>query len=214
MKVAGSATMPPGVAITASAWMLHRLVERAPLVAAVGVGAVEVVDLADAAAGDPLDLAAQLDERQLERLGEQPAERRLAGAAQADQGDAPAARRVAAVGAEQLRRARAGRGAGRRRCVPRSSSRSISHSGELVVTSPTSSASVQSSAVATCCSTRIDALPTPYSRLARWRSETPDALGDRLARQAAARAQQAHALAEGEQEGVLGRGQPYMQYSA
>ena len=44
-----------------SSWIA--LLERAPLVAAVGVGAVEVVDLADAAAGELLDLAAQLDER-------------------------------------------------------------------------------------------------------------------------------------------------------
>ncbi|MNT27569.1 hypothetical protein D3C72_1632060 [compost metagenome] len=53
-----------------------------------------------------------------------------------------------------------------------SSSRISSHSGELVVTSPTSSASEQCSAPATCCSTRIDALPMPYSRFARWRSDT------------------------------------------
>src|SRR5690606_38033861 len=37
---------------------------------------------------------------------------------------------------------------------------------------PSSSASGHCSAPATCCRTRIDALPMPYSRLARWRSET------------------------------------------
>ena len=53
-----------------------------------------------------------------------------------------------------------------------SSSRISSHSGLLVVTSPSSSASGHCNALATCCSTRIDALPMPYSRLAKCRSDT------------------------------------------
>ena len=59
-------------------------------------------------------------------------------------------------------------------------SRSMSHSGVWVVTSPTSSASEHCSAWATCKSTRIEALPTPYSRLARCRSETPVARASAL----------------------------------
>ena len=57
-----------------------------------------------------------------------------------------------------------------------SSSRISSHSGEEVVTSPIRSASVQCSAPATCSSTRIETLPTPYSRFARWRSDTSAAI--------------------------------------
>ena len=53
-----------------------------------------------------------------------------------------------------------------------SSSRSSSHSGFEVVMSPVSSARLHCKAPATCNSTRMLALPTPYSRLARWRSLT------------------------------------------
>ena len=63
---------------------------------------------------------------------------------------------------------------------PASSSRRLSHSGVPVVTSPISSASGQCSAPATWCSTRIDALPMPYSRLARCRSDTPAACATAL----------------------------------
>ena len=49
---------------------LDRLLERAPLVASVGVLAVEGLDLADAAAGELLDLAAQLDEGESQVLGQ------------------------------------------------------------------------------------------------------------------------------------------------
>jgi hypothetical protein len=59
--------------------------------------------------------------------------------------------------------------------VGRSKDLIISHSVLLVVSSPTSSATGQCKAWATCWSTRIEALPTPYSRLARCRSETPAA---------------------------------------
>src|SRR5205809_595808 len=79
---------------------VDRLVEGAPLVATIGVAAVQVVDLADAAAGDALDLSAQLHEWQLEGLGELAPERRLARAAQADQGDPPTARRIGTLAAE------------------------------------------------------------------------------------------------------------------
>src|SRR6218665_3160177 len=68
---------------------------------------------------------------------------------------------------------RARRNCGSLRCS--SSSRISSHSGERVVKSPCNSASEQCSAPATCCNTRIDALPVPYSRFARWRSEMPAA---------------------------------------
>ena len=44
---------------------------------------------------------------------------------------------------------------------------------ERVVKSPISSAGEQFKAVATCTSTSTETLPSPYSRLARWRSETP-----------------------------------------
>src|SRR5439155_3127514 len=76
--------------------------QRAPLVATIGIGAVEVVDLADAAAGELLDLAAQLDEGVAEILGQHRAERRLARAAQPDQRDAALAFTLAPAGAEQL----------------------------------------------------------------------------------------------------------------
>ena len=56
----------------------------------------------------------------------------------------------------------------------------MSHSGDWVVTSPTSSASEHCSARATCRRTRIEALPTPYSRLAKCRSETPVARASAL----------------------------------
>ena len=51
-------------------------------------------------------------------------------------------------------------------------SRIISHSGEEVVTSPISSLTVHCRALATCNSTSTEALPRPYSILARWRSDT------------------------------------------
>ena len=62
--------MPPGVAITRVGVGCERGFQRAPFVAAIGRLAVERVDLADAAAGEPLDLARQLDERHAERVGE------------------------------------------------------------------------------------------------------------------------------------------------
>ncbi|CQR29211.1 hypothetical protein THICB1_140045 [Thiomonas arsenitoxydans] len=61
-----------------------------------------------------------------------------------------------------------------------SSSRSSSHSGEEVVTSPINSARLHCSAWATCSRTRMDAFPTPLSRLARWRSETSEAMATAL----------------------------------
>ena len=167
--------MPPGVAITTAGWRLDDVVERAPLVAAVGRGAVERVDLARRCSRPPS--RSRGSARRTAAPARRPAARRAstcrrrAGRPARCAGRAPdrAGRRRTAPPA------RPGRGAARPRCGRCSSSRIISHSGELVVTSPTSSASAQSSAVATCCSTRIEALPTPYSRLARWRSETPDA---------------------------------------
>ncbi len=59
------------------------------------------MDLGDAAAGDAGDLAVQFDEGAPERVGEHPSERGLAGAAQADQGDALHAIDRIAVRAEQ-----------------------------------------------------------------------------------------------------------------
>ena len=73
---------------------------------------------------------------------------------------------------------RARRSSGSLRCS--SSSRISSHSGDCVVKSPTSSASEQCRAWATCCSTRMEALPVPYSRLARWRSDTSAATATAL----------------------------------
>ena len=59
-------------------------------------------------------------------------------------------------------------------------SRSISHSGERVVTSPRTSASEHCSARVTLRRMRIEAFPTPYSRLARCRSDTPVARASAL----------------------------------
>ncbi len=53
-----------------------------------------------------------------------------------------------------------------------SSSRISSHSGLEVVTSPSNSINEHCKALATCNSTRMEALPSPYSRLAKCRSET------------------------------------------
>ena len=53
-----------------------------------------------------------------------------------------------------------------------SNSRNINHSGDEVVTSPINSAKEHWSAPATCKSTKIEALPVPYSRLAKCRSDT------------------------------------------
>jgi hypothetical protein len=50
--------------------------------------------------------------------------------------------------------------------------RIISHSGLAVVSSPSNSASGQSSAAATCASTSTETLPSPLSRFARCRSDT------------------------------------------
>ncbi len=79
--------MPPAVAMTDFGIGLDRVLERAPLVAAIGVLPVEPEDLADGAAGELLDLAAELDERKVEILRQHAPERRFARAAQADQRD-------------------------------------------------------------------------------------------------------------------------------
>ena len=80
-----------------------RLLERALLVAPIGCRPVERMDLGEAAAGDRFDAAVQLDERHLPALGEQAAEGALAGAAQADQRDPLAPRRLVRRRAEQRR---------------------------------------------------------------------------------------------------------------
>ncbi len=95
--------MPPGVAITASGCDSMRLLERASLVAAVGSRAEQVVDLGEPVAGDAFDLAIEFDERHAASLREHRAERRLAGAAQADQRDALLARLGSRAVAEQVR---------------------------------------------------------------------------------------------------------------
>ena len=59
-------------------------------------------------------------------------------------------------------------------------SRKRSHSGDRVVTSPRSSVKEHCSARVTCNRTRIEALPTPYSRLARCRSDTSVACASAL----------------------------------
>ncbi len=136
----------------------------------------------------------------LERVGQQAAERRLAGAAQADQRDAaaraPRRRRpvpnssASAEPRAPQRRRRRGRAAARGSAAIRASRRDVAEQlGER-----------QSSAAATWRRTRIEALPTPYSRFARCRSETPDASASDLARHAPARAQRAHPLAERDEE--------------
>ncbi len=53
------------------------------------------------------------------------------------------------------------------------SSRISSHSGDWVVTSPNNSASELCSACATCHSSKMETLPSPYSKFARCRSDTP-----------------------------------------
>ena len=64
---------------------LHGLFQRPPFVAAVGIGAVQIVDFQDAAAGHALDLAVQLHERITQVISQHLAQRGLARAAQADQ---------------------------------------------------------------------------------------------------------------------------------
>jgi hypothetical protein len=81
---------------------LDDVLEGAALVPPIGARAVEVVDLPDVTAGEALDLARELHERHAERIAEHAAERRFAGAAQADERDPPRLRPRAAV-AEQLR---------------------------------------------------------------------------------------------------------------
>ena len=154
-----------------------RLLERAALVAAVGVLAVEPENFADAAAGELLDLAGELDKRKVEILRQHAAQRRLSRAAQADERDPRRAQRARPRRAEPRRqrvsRPRGAPGAASPRPRLANISRKLSHSGDWVVTSPRISASEHCSARDTCKRTRIEALPTPYSRLARCRSETP-----------------------------------------
>src|SRR5690606_3966343 len=77
-------------------------VDRPPLVATVGAGAVEVVDLPDAATGQLFDLATELDERHVQRVGEHLPEGGLARPAQADQRDAALPATLATLAAELL----------------------------------------------------------------------------------------------------------------
>ncbi len=81
---------------------LHGLLQRAALVAAVGVGAVQVVDGAHAAAGNALDFLVEFEEGHAQLLGQHAAQCGLARAAQADQCDARVALAVAGRRAQQL----------------------------------------------------------------------------------------------------------------
>src|SRR5215475_4144548 len=84
-KVIGSATMPPPVAriIAPGRAAISRNIACSAAQAAL---AVEADDLADRKSMRMLDLAVELDEGPAEPLGRHAAERRLAGAAQSDQG--------------------------------------------------------------------------------------------------------------------------------
>ena len=178
LKVAGSDTRPPGVAITARACRAERFLQRAPLVAPIRVRPVKRMDLRDAAAGDALDLAREFDERHPEIVREPRAERRLPRSTQPDQRDPVLAARGRWPVEQPDKATRAWRRSASSRFASRS--RISNHSGDDVVTSPISSASGQCSAMAICCRTRIDALPIPYSRFARWRSETSAACATAL----------------------------------
>ena len=76
---------------------VEHALEAAPLDAPVARLSVQHEELGEAHGGIPLDLPVQLDERPVQRLRERASERRLAGAAQADQRDVGASRRVVAA---------------------------------------------------------------------------------------------------------------------
>ena len=77
--------------------------------------------------------------------------------------------------------------------------------------STTRSASVHDSAPAICASTRIDGLPVPYSRLARWRSETRAARHSAFLVRPRSRRMRAHPLARARRGAARG---PRMHYLA
>ena len=170
-----------------------RFLQRPALVAAVGIRAVERVDLRETAARETLDLARQLDERKPRSsasIGPSvvlPAPRKPTSAIRLPRPSAACESNISANATRARRRSASSR---RSR-----SSRISSHSGEDAVTSPSNSASEHCSAVATCCSTRIDALPMPYSRFARCRSDTLAACATAL-RVRPRRARMLHALAQ------------------
>ena len=172
-----------------------RLLERAPLVAAVGVGAVQRVDLADAAARDAS--RSRGSARRTAPRGRRPAcgpsvdlpaPRRPISAIR------PAARRSSAAGAEQLGRAPRARAQvgfvaaaqhlADQQPFGRRGGDVADQLGDRALQRPRD-----------LRSTRIDALPC---RTPGWRDAAPTRPrpGDRLARHAAARAQRADALAQ------------------
>ncbi len=81
---------------------LDGLLQRPPLVAPIGVHAVERLDLGDAAAGELLNLAAQFHEGKSQVFRQHLPEGGFACAAQSDEGDARTAACVVATGAEHL----------------------------------------------------------------------------------------------------------------
>ena len=93
--------MPPAVVMTAASLRGDDALERAPLMAAERGGAGHLDQVGNAGAVILLDDAVELDERPAEMLRQHAAERRLAGAAQTDQRDAP--RPVGAGGARHAR---------------------------------------------------------------------------------------------------------------
>ncbi len=193
-KVAGSETMPPGVAITALGCDSTRLFERAELVAPVGGRAVELVDLGERAAGQLSISRLSSTNGTLARppraSGRASTCRRRAGRSARSAACAPGRARPSGT-APRARRARA--------AAPRRRGRAASRGSAAIRPTPcrrrSARPSEQSSAAATWRSTRTDALPTPISRFARWRSDTP-VPRQRPSRHARARAQRAHAFAE------------------
>ena len=93
--------MPPAVVMIAASLRGDDALERAPLMAAERGGAGHLDQVGNAGAVIFLDDAVELDERPAEMLRQHASERRLAGAAQADQRDTP--RPVGAGGARNTR---------------------------------------------------------------------------------------------------------------
>ena len=92
--------MPPAVVMIAASLRGDDAIERAALMAAEGRRAGHLDEIGNAGAVILLDQPVELDERPAQMLRQHAAERRLAGAAQADQRDAPRA-----VGAARPRQA-------------------------------------------------------------------------------------------------------------
>ena len=167
---------------------LDCLLEGAPLVAAVGVRCRRGRGSRDAAAGELLDLAAQLDEGDIQVVGQHLPQRGLAGAAQADQRDPAGRAAVAGRRAQQLAEgdARTRRSVGLVAVLQQFADQQPfgrERSSRRRAARPASTAAPSRPAAAPGsrrCRRRAPDWP-------RWRSDTSAAGGERLARHAPAR---------------------------